>query len=156
MSSKIWQVYKDVPNDKGGVAFFDVYFTGAKSACQKWMKSNPSPEWRLGYDATAEEFQWFDGRGNLIKDIPAECIRECSGSGDVTESVKFWVVKLGFDVSPALNIARKYLDEFGAWEDLEEVGSYTLSQRVLWVACCELNENPSGENWDGFWFGMIH
>lgn len=79
--------------------------------------------------------------------IPAMCIEDCSASGDVTESVKFWVRRLSF--APPRDLTERYLKEFGAWEDLKTADDETLAMRVLWSACCEISEQ-------GDWAGLIH
>lgn len=83
----------------------------------------------------------------MLREIPRECINSCSHSGDCTQDVQRWIKKLNFNVPSEL--ARKYLKEFGAWEDLEWCSQDILNERVLWVACCELKEN-------GEWFGLIN
>lgn len=146
--TQTWQVYKDIEIN-GQLKFFDVHFEGNKSACEKFIKTHGrNSNWHLGYDITADELNWFDQYGNLTREIPQECIADCSSSGDVTESVKQWVLDLEFSVT-SLDQARKYLQEFGAWDDLDRQGSFALSQKVLWLACCEIKE--SGE-----WFGLTH
>lgn len=167
MGKKTYQVYKVIPHPtKTNIdGFFDVYFVGGKSACQKYMKENPSDAWHLGVDVTAEELQWFDSDGWLMKEIPTDCIDECSQPGDVTASVQKWVMRLGFDVSPCLNVARKYLQDFGAWDDLVATddehpsilaGSWELSQRLLWVACGNIAEESKENEYEydmGAWIG---
>jgi hypothetical protein len=37
---------------------------------------------------------------------------------------------------------RKMLQGYGAWDDLETVRQETLRQRALWIACCDINEQP--------------
>ena len=80
------------------------------------------------------------------RDLPEDCIADCSASGDVTASVEYWQAALPFNVEP--EAARRYLAECGAWdrEDLAGEDPVTLAQRVLWLACCEFREH--GENPD--------
>ena len=87
----------------------------------------------------------FDQYGNFNGSIPSDCVRDCTTPGqDASSAVQYWVDKLRFVVPPKL--ARDYLHDFGAWDDLADVDAPTLSGRVLWVACGALME--SGE-WSG-------
>jgi hypothetical protein len=90
----------------------------------------------------------FDEYGNFSGTIPQECIKECTQPGqDASIPVSFWVRKLGFSVPRQL--AEKYLEEFGAWDDLQTASDTKLAERVLWIACGDIDE-------DGGWFGLIH
>lgn len=40
------------------------------------------------------------------------------------------------------NQLRAMLKEYGAWDDLETADQHTLRMRALWVAACDINENP--------------
>lgn len=79
--------------------------------------------------------------GIAIEDIPQECIGDCSGSGDVTESVRYWRGKLELIVVDRQR-AIQCLREYGAWEaeELAEADDETLAERVLWLACCDFAE----------------
>lgn len=83
--------------------------------------------------------------------FPAECIADCSGSGSVDEAVEYWRRKLGLvaALEPIRPLVERYLQEFGAWDDLQRADIDTLADRVLWQACCEIAE--SGE-----WAGLVH
>ena len=92
--------------------------------------------------------EWFDVKhGWLQKKIPDVCVKECSGSGDVGKNVEYWVHRLNFEVPE--HLAKAYLQEFGAWEDLDIAPRQLLAERVLWLACCDIAE-------DGEWFGLVH
>jgi hypothetical protein len=90
--------------------------------------------------------QLFDEYGNFLGKIPAHAVKACSHAGDCYE-VKYWQNKLNF-VCPR-QLAINYLQEFGAWEDLNTVDDVTINQRVLWIACCDIKET-------GEWFGLIN
>lgn len=62
---------------------------------------------------------WFDTRGDLLKSLPGACIMACAGQGRVDDDVDFWTRELGFDVGFPVEKAAKYLQEYGAWEDLD-------------------------------------
>ena len=57
---------------------------------------------------------WFDGKEST-RQLPGECIADCSGSGDATENVKFWVKHLDFD-GPK-DLFKEHLKEYEAWTD---------------------------------------
>ena len=89
--------------------------------------------------------QW-DEYGNFLGKIPKLCVKECSHSGNCETDVKKWITKLSFHVPPEL--ARHYLRQYGAWEDLWTCSQELLNERVLWLACCDLRET-------GEWFGLV-
>lgn len=74
------------------------------------------------------------------EDLPDNCISECSASGDVFEAVSYWQQQLNFVVDR--NNAISYLESTGAWEkdELKDSSDDTLSQRILWIACCDFKE----------------
>lgn len=83
----------------------------------------------------------------LLEELPEDCIRECSASGDVTAAVEHWCKALPFGVEP--EAARRYLASTGGWDpgELEAADPDTLAQRVLWIACCDFGEyleDPDG------------
>lgn len=81
--------------------------------------------------------------------FPADCIADCSHSGECSSDIEYWAEELGFEVPRAQAV--KWLREFGAWsqEELSEKTDTELAELVLWLACCDLKE--SGE-----WFGLCH
>ena len=85
-----------------------------------------------------------------IRDLPEQCIADCSASGDVTDAVAHWQRSLPFNVEP--EAAREYLAQTGGWDRdaLAAENPVTLAQRVLWLACCEFSEfmRSDGENGD--------
>ena len=92
---------------------------------------------------------WFDEKhGWLQKDIPEECVMDCSGSGSKDDAVAFWVDELKFYIPPTLiEKAKAYLREFGAWEKEEldqwaetEDVEHQLAKHILWCFCCDLRE----------------
>lgn len=100
------------------------------------------------------ELETFDMQGNFNGTLPQECIEDCSQSGDNINNVMFWCDKLDwyglFDSHSGVRaLARTYLREFGAWEDLDCCDSSILAERVLWLACGVASEQ-------GEWFGMVN
>jgi hypothetical protein len=89
----------------------------------------------------------FDEFGNFEGEFPSEAIADCTGWGDVSESVAFWQEKLNFNAPRELAVA--YLLEFGAWDsqELAAKSDVEISRIVLWLACCEIKE-------DGEWYGI--
>jgi hypothetical protein len=82
-----------------------------------------------------------------IDDIPEEyreeCIRDCSASGDVSESVDYWRRVLNFTVNR--DRAIDCLAGYGSWdrEELAEMDDDEIANKILWLACCNFAE------WDG-------
>lgn len=101
----------------------------------RWGPVAPEAYWHRVTWAHA----WFDATGCLNESkLSQDCIDDCSAGGDVSEAVEFWVRELDFRVPQAL--ARKALEGYGAWDDLQTVDDETLKQRVLWLACCDVSE----------------
>lgn len=88
---------------------------------------------------------WFvsmDFTGYLLnRRIPKKAWQDCSASGDVTESVQYWVKKLRFDADP--EAARSYLKSFGAWDSDELADHGDNIERLFWSVCCDLKELDS-------------
>ena len=93
------------------------------------------------------EYKWFYENGELKGELPQECIDDCSGGGDVGGVVEYWVKELDFQVPREQAI--KYLQAFGAWDDLENDSQDDLNMRCLWIGCCDISEQ-------GEWYGLIH
>jgi len=68
-----------------------------------------------------------------------------AGGRDAAEYAEYWCKKLNFTVPR--DLAERYLQSFGAWDDLSEANDETLAQRVLWMACGDIEEN-------GYWHGL--
>ena len=68
---------------------------------------------------SGDDSGWFDARGDLLKPLPGACIMACSGQGRVDDDIDFWTRELGFDVGFPVEKAARYLQEYGAWEDLD-------------------------------------
>lgn len=76
-----------------------------------------------------------------IKDIPQDCIDDCSQGGrDAISYVQKWIKRLDFsvDVEKAINC----LSEYGAWsvEELQADTAEELAEKVLWIACGDFSE----------------
>lgn len=83
--------------------------------------------------------EWFEGRDSR-RQLPQECICDCSGQGDRAADVKAWVDRLNFD-GPAW-LFRDYLKGFGAWDRAELCDHNENRERVLWTWACNCAENP--------------
>ncbi len=83
--------------------------------------------------------------------FPQECIDDCGASGQADEAVEYWRKELKFveALEPVESLARDYLREYGAWDDLDEADLETIANRILWMACGEMHEQ-------GEWFGLVH
>jgi len=82
---------------------------------------------------------WFDGCDSR-RQLPAECVADCSGAGDATANVEFWLERLSFD-GPAW-LFREHLREYGAWSDAQLCDHQQNRARVLWIWANDCSENP--------------
>ena len=91
---------------------------------------------------SGEDSGWFDARGDMLKNLPGDCILACSGQGRVDDDVAFWVDELGFDIDLPRDKTIKFLSEYGAWEpdELENMDIIELAEKVLWIFCNDLKE----------------
>jgi hypothetical protein len=79
---------------------------------------------------------WF-----YISDFPREAIDDCSGEGDATEAVAYWVERLDFRPDP--EATRLTLKEYGAWCDEDLADDEENRHRLFWVMMGDFAE------WDG-------
>lgn len=93
--------------------------------------------------------EWFHGRESM-RQLPLECICDCSGSGDRDEDVGRWVDRLNFD-GPAW-LFREYLKGFGAWSTAELCDHNENRKRVLWIWACNCREYPG--DYDYLYLGV--
>lgn len=85
---------------------------------------------------TIRFFDHLDSTGALLAfTLPGDCIDDCSAAGDVQESVRYWVRKLGFDAPE--DKTREYLAASGAWDDDELADHEANLERLLWLVCCD-------------------
>ena len=84
---------------------------------------------------------WFDGRDST-RQLPPECIADCSGSGDRSDSVKRWVERLNFD--GPVELFKEHLECYGAWDDEELKDHEKNKQRVLWIWAGYCLDDPDG------------
>lgn len=78
-----------------------------------------------------------------IKQLPWECVANCSHGGSCDEDVAYWRERLGFTVDRERAI--RCLEGYGAWtcEELEAMPDEEIADIVLWEACNTFKE------WDG-------
>ncbi len=91
---------------------------------------------------------WFDGRYSR-RQLPGECIEDCSRSGPADQAVKYWLERLQFD-GPAWLI-REHLKGYGAWEPTELADHKQNLARLLWIWANDCAENPG--SCDYFYLG---
>jgi len=82
---------------------------------------------------------WFKDREST-RQLPPECIADCSGSGDRYDNVKRWVERLNFD--GPVDQFKEYLDGHGCWDDEQLKDHYENRIRVLWIWACNCYEFP--------------
>jgi len=76
-------------------------------------------------------------------DLPEACVLDCSGPGDATQAVEYWLSAL--DWISDRDKAVSGLLEYGAWE-AEELASWTdeeLAMRLLWLAAGTFREGET-------------
>lgn len=83
--------------------------------------------------------KWFEDRVSL-RQLPLECICDCSGSGERDRDVSAWVKRLNFD-GPAW-LFREYLKECGAWDSRDLCDHNENRKRVLWIWACNCRKYP--------------
>ena len=92
--------------------------------------------------------RWFDlnhcdGRESC-RQLPAECVADCSGPGPADDAVAFWLERLQFDGPPWL--FRHHLREFGAWDAADLADHNANRARVLWIWACDCREDPGAHD----------
>lgn len=72
--------------------------------------------------------------------LPVDCIRDCSASGDVSQAVEYWRNRLNLTVNRERAI--ECLKGYGAWDDetLAASSNNEIAERILWLACCDFSE----------------
>lgn len=95
---------------------------------------------------------WEDGSGfDLELFVTLADAESCSGPGDAEPAVR----DLLADPEIAAQVAawdparlRGHLLEYGAWEESDLVDLEMCRVRQVWLACCEIAEDPAGaEMW---------
>jgi hypothetical protein len=81
--------------------------------------------------------EWFNGR-DCIKSLPADCIKDCSATGDVSQAVDYWVIKLNLEAPSWL--LREHLSGYGAWDRPELCDHGMNLRRLLFVWACDCRE----------------
>lgn len=81
--------------------------------------------------------EWFNGPW-ATKDLPADCITECSAPGPADDAVAYWIKELAFD-GPAWLI-RRHLKGYGAWDAADLCDHGTNLERLLWIWACDCRE----------------
>jgi hypothetical protein len=83
---------------------------------------------------------WFDGR-TMVRRIPKAAVRECTAPGqDASEPVRYWIRKIGFNAPE--DYTREYLRATGAWDTVELTAHETNVERLFWIICGDLREDP--------------
>lgn len=77
------------------------------------------------------------------EDLPEECVAECSAAGDVGGAVAYWVTSPQVKAILARipdDVIRQCIKGCGAW-DADQLGDADDNrERILWLACCQINE----------------
>ena len=100
-------------------------------------------------ESEAEETEWFYSNGQMKENLPMDCILDCSGGGNVDDSVDYWVNELNFHVPTEKGLS--YLQECG----LDDIGIEDVDKYVLWIMCGNIKEQAyefcrGGMDYDDF------
>ncbi len=93
------------------------------------------------------ETEWFNNHGDMKKNLPMDCILECSSGGSVDDSVDYWVNKLNFHAPTEKGLS--YVREYG----LDDIEPEDVDKYVLWIMCGNIKEEAyefcrDGSEWD--------
>lgn len=89
---------------------------------------------------------WYDGSGRIELSITLDQAQGASHQGQCDEDVQ--ALSEDTDISSQLeqiepSTLRATLKEYGAW-DADELADHEVNlQRILWLACCDIRENPA-------------
>ena len=77
--------------------------------------------------------------------LPEECVRACSHPGRVDDDVSVWVDELKFDQNFPVERARRWLREYGAWdeEELAKMDARELAEKALWIFACDISDGET-------------
>lgn len=92
-----------------------------------------------------ESLYWCDGSGRINLTLTLAQAQSCSGSGRQDENVRALSAEPAIaaqlaEVDPAA--LRAALKEYGAWDASELADHAQNLQRLLWLACCDVAEDP--------------
>ena len=77
--------------------------------------------------------------------LPEECVRACSHPGRVDDDVSVWVDELKFDQNFPVERARRWLREYGAWDEdeLANMNARELAEKALWIFACDISDGET-------------
>ncbi len=77
--------------------------------------------------------------------LPDECVKACSHPGRVDDDVSVWVDELKFDQNFPVERARRWLREYGAWdeEELAEMDARELAEKALWIFAANISDGET-------------
>jgi len=95
-------------------------------------------------------YEYCNGEtGEVIVYLKGQVAYDCSTPGPCDEAVEFWAKQGAPDVDwiTGRQGLIEVCQQTGAWtyEELCEEDDQKLRERVLWIAACEVKENPPGE-----------
>ena len=95
---------------------------------------------------------WFDSQHirESLRQLPAECVADCSGSGRKDAAVAFWLERLQFD-APAFWL-RAHLKGYGCWDAGELCDHEENRARTLWIWANDCWEEPGA--YDYLWLSV--
>lgn len=90
-------------------------------------------------------YTWFSSCGRLELDIDLDDAQSCSHQGDCELDVMELMVSERIQVQTnrwSPEILAAHLKEYGAWDDQELSDHEANIKRQLWIACCDVEEDP--------------
>ena len=97
-------------------------------------------------DSQIRFFTWFAGSGRPINlRLTLEEAESCSHPGNCEADVKELLLTDGISAQVATwdpETLRAELAEYGAWDEEELADHEENTRRMVWLACCDVAENP--------------
>jgi hypothetical protein len=98
----------------------------------------------LGNEGATTMQTYMDGEsGHEIVRVPAEAVDGLPSMGPADAHVAHWVDRVEWIADDAE--IRRSLKSYGAWEDLADVDSATIRERMLWIALADMKEGVAIE-----------
>lgn len=94
-------------------------------------------------DEVDEDEGFFSPQGELVKEIPQECVDACTKPGaDAYDDCSRWVDELEFDKGLDIAKAKGFLLSTGGWErkELSKMDPKNVAIRLLWIICGDIKD----------------
>lgn len=95
--------------------------------------------------STESKYWWTSSSGRIEFQLDREVIKACSHPGPCDADVEYFqpLLNLNLDRETMIN----ELSEYGAWseEELDLLTNNELEQKILWIACGDIQDDPDHE-----------